>query len=53
MINIDYIAAVEMARTEFSSKRREIIDLTKLIVFRLLYRTFEDGDVRAVSSTPG
>ena len=32
MINIDYIAEVELARSEFSSKSREIIDLTKLIV---------------------
>jgi hypothetical protein len=46
MINIDYITAIELARTEFSSKRREIIDLTKLIGFRLLYRKFEDESYR-------
>jgi hypothetical protein len=46
MINIDYITSVELARTEFSSKRREIIDLTKLIAFRLLYRKFEDESYR-------
>ena len=46
MINIDYITAIELARTEFSSKRREIIDLTKLIAFRLLYRKFEDESYR-------
>jgi hypothetical protein len=46
MINIDYITAIELARTEFSSKRREIIDLTKLISFRLLYRKFEDESYR-------
>ena len=32
MIDIDYIAEVELVRSEFSSKSREIIDLTKLIV---------------------
>jgi hypothetical protein len=42
MINIDYISAVEIARTEYSEKRREIIDLTKLIVYRILYRSFEE-----------
>lgn len=42
MINIDYIAAVEIARTGYSEKRTEIIDLTKLIVYRILYRSFEE-----------
>lgn len=46
MINIDYIAAVEIARTEFSEKRREVIDLTKLIVYRILYRAFEEETYR-------
>jgi hypothetical protein len=46
MINIDYITSIELARTEFSSKRREIIDLTKLISFRLLYRKFENESYR-------
>jgi hypothetical protein len=46
MINIDYIAAVEIARTEFSDKRKEIIDLTKLIVYRILYRAFEEETYR-------
>jgi hypothetical protein len=41
MINIDYIAGVELARVEFASKRQEIIDLTKLIVYRVLYRRFD------------
>src|SRR5512147_2941223 len=42
MINIDYIAAVEIARTEYSDKRHEIIDLTKLVVYRILHRSFEE-----------
>ena len=42
MINIDYIAEVELARSEFSSKSREVIDLTKLIVHRLLFKKFEN-----------
>ncbi len=46
MINIDYIASVEVARSEFSSKRREIIDLTKLIVHRILFKKFENDTSR-------
>ena len=46
MINIDYIAEVELARTEFSSKSKEVIDLTKLIVHRLLFKKFENETFR-------
>ncbi len=41
MINVDYISSVEIARAEFSDKRREVIDLNKLIVYRILYHAFE------------
>ena len=46
MINIDYIAEVELARSEFSSKSKEVIDLTKLIVHRLLFKKFENETFR-------
>jgi hypothetical protein len=52
MINIDYIAALEIARTEFSDKRREIIDLTKLIVYRILYRAFERETYTLLLASP-
>jgi hypothetical protein len=52
MINIDYITAIELASTEFSSKRHEIIDLTKLIVFRILYRKFEHETYRVFLNSP-
>lgn len=48
MINISYIASVELGRSEFSSKRAEIIDLTKLIVHRILFRKFENETLRMV-----
>ncbi|HVP17444.1 MAG TPA: hypothetical protein VMU36_00505 [Spirochaetia bacterium] len=51
MINIDYIASVEVARSEFSSKRREIIDLTKLIVHRILFKKFENETSRMFLSS--
>jgi hypothetical protein len=46
MINIDYVSEVELARAEFSSKSKEIIDLTKLIVYRLLFKKFENDTFR-------
>ena len=46
MINIDYIAEVELTRSEFSSKSRAVIDLTKLIVHRLLFKKFESETFR-------
>jgi hypothetical protein len=46
MINIDYIASVELARLEFSSKSNEIVDLTKLIVHRILFKKFENESYR-------
>ncbi len=52
MINIDYIATVELARSEFSSKRTEIIDLTKLIVHRILFKKFETETLRMMLDSP-
>ena len=46
MINIDYIASVELARSEFYTTRSEIIDLTKLIVHRILFKKFENETSR-------
>jgi hypothetical protein len=52
MINIDYIASVEVGRSEFSSKRPEIIDLTKLIVHRILFKKFENETSRMFLGSP-
>ena len=52
MINIDYISAVELARTEFASKRQEIIDLSKLIVYRILYKRFETEAFKIFLNSP-
>src|SRR5512138_2206911 len=46
MITTDYIASVELARPEFSSKSGQIIDLTKLIVHRILLKKFENDTYR-------
>jgi len=37
MILIDYISKIELSRPEFMSKRQEIMDLSKLITYSVLY----------------
>ncbi len=40
MILADYISKIEISRPEFVSKRQEVMDLSKLIVYSMLYRQF-------------
>jgi hypothetical protein len=40
MLVIDYLSAIELGRPEFSSRRREIMDLSKLITYEILYKRF-------------
>ncbi len=42
MLIIDYISMIEIKRTEFSSMRREIMDLSKLITYSILYKKFDE-----------
>lgn len=51
MINVDYIAEVELAWSEFSSKSKEIFDLTKLIVHRMLFKKFENDTFRMLGGS--
>lgn len=41
MILVDYIAKVEISKGEFMSSRQEIMDLSKLIVYSMLYRQYD------------
>jgi hypothetical protein len=41
MILVDYISKIEISMSEFVSKRQEIMDLSKLIVFSILYKQFD------------
>ncbi|HET6487570.1 MAG TPA: hypothetical protein VFH83_14180 [Spirochaetia bacterium] len=52
MFTIDYVSAVEIARTDFSEKGGEIVDLTKLITYRVLYRAFELETYRMFLASP-
>lgn len=41
MLLIDYVSKIEIARAEFVSCRQEVMDLSKLVVFGILYRQFD------------
>lgn len=40
MIIADYVSSIEISRTAFTEKRREIMDISKLIFHSILYRRF-------------
>jgi len=41
MLLVDYISKIELSKSEFMSTRQEIMDLSKLIVYSLLYRQYD------------
>ncbi len=41
MMLVDYISKVEISKSEFLSSRLEIMDLSKLIVYSVLYRQYD------------
>ena len=41
MILVDYISKLEISMPEFSSSKQDVMDLTKLVVFSLLYKKFD------------
>ena len=40
MIVADYVSSIEISRTAFTEKRSEIMDISKLIFYSILYRRF-------------
>lgn len=48
MILINYISKIEISRVEFVTKRQEIMDLTKLFVFSVLYRQLDNQVYRKI-----
>lgn len=42
MLKVNYVSRIEVSRAEFTSKRSEMMDLSKLIVYGFLYRIFDD-----------
>lgn len=41
MILLDYVSKIEISMPEFVSSRQEIMDLSKLVVFSVLYKQFD------------
>jgi hypothetical protein len=41
MIMVDYISKIEISMSEFVSVRQEVMDLSKVIVYSLLYKQFD------------
>lgn len=41
MMNINYVSKIEISRIEFLTKRQDIIDISKLIIFEILYERFD------------
>ena len=41
MLLLDYVSKVEISKSEFMSSRQEIMDLSKLVVYSLLYRQYD------------
>ncbi|HQL03513.1 MAG TPA: hypothetical protein PLU33_00105 [Treponemataceae bacterium] len=41
MILLDYVSKIEISMPEFVSSRQEIMDLSKLVVFSILYKQFD------------
>ena len=48
MILVNYISKIELSRAEFVSKRHEIMDLSKLIVYSILYKQLDEAVFRKV-----
>ncbi|MCQ2611249.1 MAG: hypothetical protein MJ169_05815 [Treponema sp.] len=41
MVMVDYVSKIEISMSEFVSKRQEVMDLSKLIVYSVLYKQFD------------
>ncbi len=41
MILVDYISKIEISMSEFVSSRQEVMDLSKVVVYSLLYKQFD------------
>lgn len=51
MILLDYISNIEVSMTDFSSHGDELIDLSKVIVYSLLYKQFDRQVAAAIVET--
>ncbi len=48
----DYISKIEISKPEFVSSRQEVMDLSKLIVYSVLYRQYDDFIFKQILASP-
>lgn len=51
MILVDYVSKIEISMPEFVSSRQEIMDLSKLVVYSVLYKQFDREILSALLAT--
>lgn len=51
MILAGYISSVEVSRSDFTSKRQELMDVSKLIMYGTLYRHFPDALWKSIATS--
>ena len=51
MILVDYVSKIEISMPEFVSSRQEIMDLSKLVVYSVLYKQFDREILTALLAT--
>lgn len=51
MILAGYVSSVEVSRSDFTSKRQELMDVSKLIMYGTLYRHFPDALWKLVATS--
>ncbi len=48
----DYISKIEISKSEFVSSRQEIMDLSKLIVYSVLYKQYDEFIFKQILASP-
>lgn len=51
MMSIDYVSGVEISGCEFLSKRKDVLDISKLITFGVLYKQFNSETLSEILSS--
>lgn len=51
MLLLEYVSKIEISMSEFVSKRQEVMDLSKLIVYSVLYKQFDREIFQALVAT--
>lgn len=52
LLLVDYISKIEISKPEFVSSRQEVMDLSKLIVYSVLYKQYDDYIFKQILNSP-